>query len=232
MPRELLREIFKHLMWSSIPPILLTCSSSKLLQFGCYPSRNSWLKVALVCRYWRSIALSFNELFLYVHIGAPRDTDIVSRFLEYSQPSPLYVSATNIDIVKSMTLDIIIPHIGRILAIQIDEIGKRSLGKWPIFHATKTLVCDFADNSTTKRMNNFLARFPNLERLYLTAETIIPSVPLPSLTYLTLSSCKFSQQEFSHMLRSLPKLKILELDGVYMIPSRTSSPSPTISLER
>lgn len=241
MPRELLQEIFRQLMWDSIEQTTWTWTWTPPpwpLHTGCvhYPRRNSWLKVALVCRYWRSIALSFKELFSYVHLeDAFENTGLWSHLLEYSQPSPLDVSMEGL---TSNVLDAIIPHAVRLSSVQIDVLDwdesdppyEKLSG---VFRATGSLVCAIASRLPARHFPKFLGLFPNVKRLHLTACDFIHYVSLPLLTHLSLLGGRFSQQQLFQMLDLLPQLEVLKLQQVLsVIPSDHNTPPSRRPLHR
>lgn len=82
LPRERLREVFKQLMWSFVSEVIFPSSPSS---FRSSRTRCTWLKVALVCRYWRSIAISYPELFSYYAGASNREpSHFLQKCLEYS----------------------------------------------------------------------------------------------------------------------------------------------------
>ena len=87
MPPELLREVFKQLMWGCVLENIrfLTAKYGSNIKYR--PTRSTWLRVAHVCRYWRSIALTFPELFSFLDAGVygPTTPFALNKMLETFQ---------------------------------------------------------------------------------------------------------------------------------------------------
>lgn len=80
-----------------------------------------------------------------------------------------------------------------------------------------------------KQYNEFLAHFPNLERLHIpqaSRTNVFPAVPLPLLTRVGLHQIMFSPHQYTQMLNCLPKLATLDLEPVGMDFTEHLSPQP------
>ena len=214
MPPEILEEVFKQLMRNYLPQRVIRWSCPSLVDSS--PTRCTWLKVALVCRYWRSLVVSFSELFSFVDIGSTYEstTPSIPRWLELSDPAPLYLSFRCFN---ETTVDLIRPYVSRITGMRIVDHEARSFETLPVFPAVQSLTYlkQPYHGVTADESQKLLAHFPTLQHLHFCYEgemsTLPWTLPLPSLTYLSLSYTSISDHMFVTMLQLLPSLQTLEL---------------------
>ena len=213
MPPEMLEEIFKQLMWNYLPQRVTRRSCPSFVDPS--PIRCTWLKVALVCRYWRSLTVSFSELFSFVDIGSSyvSTTQSIPRWLDLSGLAPLYLSFRNFN---KTTVALISPCVSRITGMRIVDYQARSFKTLPIFQATRSLTCIKQRYGTpADESQKLFTHFPNLQHLHFCYKgemRALPwTLPFPSLTYLSLSYTSISDHMFVTMLQLLPSLQTLEL---------------------
>ena len=214
MPPEMLEEIFKQLMWNYLPQRVTRRSCPSFVDPS--PIRCTWLKVALVCRYWRSLAVSFSELFSFVDIGSSyvSTTQSIPRWLDLSGLAPLYLSFRNFN---KTTVALISPCVSRITGMRIVDYQARSFKTLPIFQATRSLTCIKQRYGTpADESQKLFTHFPNLQHLHFCYKgemRALPwTLPFPSLTYLSLSYTSIPDHMFVAMLQLLPSLRTLELE--------------------
>lgn len=151
--------------------------------------RSNRLAVASVCRYWRSIALSYPELFSYLDISTHRQTDFIAKYLEYSKRFPLFILIESSD---STILRYVTPHVSRIpvmtMHTEFFTSHRCDNDTFPVFHATHTFVCCLSYNTTQPQLDQLLTHFPTLDRSCIIGSGVgvMPSISLPRLTHLTL----------------------------------------------
>ena len=209
MPQEILREIFRQLMWDHASRIIFP-SSSPITNDG---PKSTWFRVAFVCRYWRSIAISYPKLFTYVNTWVGKgDKAFIPRVLEYTRPNSLHIVTSEI---TPDDAQVLAPHVYRIKTMVVGILDPYQFDKYPTFDATHFLYFCRSYDVGDHHYNRFLERFPNLERLHITVQPEInitfPSAYLPLLTRLRLDGCTFFREEFIRVMDFLPKLEVLEL---------------------
>lgn len=227
MPPEILREIFKQLMWKYMFPMPPSIS------FGLNVRQNSpdWLRVAFVCRYWRSIVLSYPALFSSVHMLA-MPSELVSRCLEYSQPAPLQISCEKMSLLPSK---IIAVHGQRVSVFRTGYFCD-TVDLWPSFPAAYFLGCSVKYDEAATNLSKLLTHFPNLEYLHIDAHPSLDlsiTTSLPMLTHLILHQCSLTFSLSVQMLNLFPKLQVLEWENPWITDhSDYASSSPKTSLHR
>ena len=230
MPPELLREVFKQLMWGCVLENIrfLTAKYGSNIKYR--PTRSTWLRVAHVCRYWRSIALTFPELFSFLDAGVYGPaTPFASRCLKLSNPAPLYLSFDELK--HNLKAFEQVAH--RISEMRIANLQTHLSNTSPIFPAVQSLTVHIPHLSTS--IDAFMSHFPNLKYLHFASKgypTVLPCLPLPLLTHLRLCCNAISGEQFSGLFRTFPNLKVLELHVPSISEIRGNLIPPTQALTR
>jgi F-box-like len=183
LPPELLRAIFKA---CADPP------STEPGNWSWYDARKmQWIAITRVCRYWRSVALGYSDLWKRLRFFNPK---ITKEMIHRSQGANLEViiNASYRSIAKSTIIPMVLAELHRISMLHIKRL-----------ELLESLV-------------NGLSAAPKLEYLYLSASEImvfyIPdtifSRETPALRSLELHSCTFTSPSPSSGTVSYPNCPI------------------------
>ena len=194
-----------------------------------------WLRVAHVCRYWRSIALSYPALFTYVRIS--RSYAIVEEWLAHSGASPIYIIGMLNEYRRHW--EQIVPHLSHTVDVNITLPSAMSESKpvsWPNCPLMKTVACTLSQDEDIPQgvsvLDTFLRCLPNLEHLTIRAEVsqarwARATIP-QSLRQLEVNSWAFSEhddlEDLVSTLDRLPNLQVLELRNLLWKLSDESTP--------
>ncbi|KAK7686088.1 hypothetical protein QCA50_010900 [Cerrena zonata] len=159
LPKELLAEIFREYMLICTPPGYheMSMTASHDLDHPPY----EWLKVAHVCRYWRSIALSHATLFAYVLLNRPLSksrTEVAKEWLSHSGVAPIHTVGVLNE--NGPLWEPIIEHLPHIVNLDILLPNSQSEVSWPVSPLMKTVSCKLPEDEETRQLeSNILDKF-------------------------------------------------------------------------
>lgn len=238
LPPEILGEIFKLYML-----MCTECFRFEEYNPNSQKSPYRWYRVASVCRYWRSVALSTAELFARVDLTRSQG-HFTSEWLAHSGKVPLqiigHLTPTN------NCWGVISPHMERISKLNVYVQTNACLpSAWPSTLLNLTsLSCTYLPHELHlpphyEVVKELLNRSPNLKSLAMRIENRPGSVWTSYISHRFLTRLRIhgwgwprklnenrnsDLLSFVSLIRRLPQLDILELDAfepVYENPYRT-----------
>ncbi|KAJ3550067.1 hypothetical protein NM688_g5114 [Phlebia brevispora] len=223
LPAEVLSEVFAAYLVDPPEPTY-------------YPYREDpphywWFKLLHVCREWRQVALSFPRLWTTIY---PTRPEVVEVLLTRSRNLPLDVRFTDAIptqyTLKSYTLVLpqmyrirrasmeITPAIYEILRSDQSTLNAPLLEDLTIHWSNQVPEVSAFQSSSMPRLHSLTIVNGNL--------LVLDSLVRPSLTSLTLNTCRIHPMEIINIFSALPCLKYLRLENVSQVPHIHGDPLP------
>lgn len=223
LPRELLAIVFKENMLLCTPA---GYHENAEMSYDYTPY--AWLKLAHVCRHWRSIVLGHSWLFRYIHLrGALHSVELIGEWLAHSSEAPLYFVGTLKR--EDPSWNTILPHLSHTVHVDIvlsPTSDPEENITWPVCPLMKSVCCTVAvdedeEQTIPYRLEKFLNCPPNLEKLTIDlAKSSVKwnALNLPSpLKRFSILSWKPQEandlKDLVSVLRTLPCLEVLEIES-------------------
>ncbi|KAK7685748.1 hypothetical protein QCA50_011094 [Cerrena zonata] len=229
LPPELLGEIFKLYMHM--------CTEYFRFEVYSISSQESpyrWYRVASVCRYWHSVALSMTELFTYVDLTRPK-SHLTSKWLARSRQAPLRIvgrlTCTN------NRWKAALPHLQRVVSLRVYTQLYSRFPLGPTLPNLKSLSYTYMEphnpQPSDEALKGLLDRSPNLESLAIHLRKGGGSAWMSHISHRFLTRLRIygwqgrsvpwqSNEEENRegglsflvpLIRRLPQLDVLELDA-------------------
>ena len=212
LPLELLARIFEDLQsslswtWSDVRNDMIA-----------WRGQATWVRVTLVCRHWRLIAVRSPQLWTVILVDSRRWASSLSPYLERSQKMALSVSLRLAMADAEPILSILLPHAGRIRQLQVQARVVPLLATF----AGRLDGLEEADltnqglNETYPALHFCRDDFPRLRKLVLRLVDVAwDSFSLTSLHELSIMCFAPSTTSLLHIMRISPGLHILTLSFV------------------